>query len=144
MSVCEKNYVGLWEKSCRFVGKIVSVCGKNHVSLWEKSCRFVGKIMSVCGKNLLVRKLHRKIPENTPKKKPGIFTSICQGTASHNVYLTENSQELKTVQLQPYFLFSRPFLYIFGLWCMLVIQVIRMKTAQAIFTSCRSYRLNHI
>ena len=37
MSVCKKNHVDLWEKSCRFVGKIMSV-------LWEKSSRFVGKI----------------------------------------------------------------------------------------------------
>ena len=40
MSVCGKNHVSLWEKSCQFVGKIMSVCGKNHVGLWEK---FVGQ-----------------------------------------------------------------------------------------------------
>ena len=40
---CEKNHVGLWEKSCQFVGKFMLVCGKNHVGLWEKSRRFVGK-----------------------------------------------------------------------------------------------------
>ena len=53
-----KIHVGLWEKLCRFVGKITSVCGKNHIGLWEKSHWFVGKIMSVCGKNLFDRKLH--------------------------------------------------------------------------------------
>ena len=31
------------------------------------------------------------------KKNTEIFTSICRGTASHNVYLTENSPKLKTV-----------------------------------------------
>ena len=40
MSVCGKNHVGLWEKSCRFMEKIMSVCGKNYVGLWEK---FVGQ-----------------------------------------------------------------------------------------------------
>ena len=59
-----KICVGLWEKSRRFVGKIISVCGKNSVnkvkcwiisvSLWEKlgeqsivldnSRQFVGKV----------------------------------------------------------------------------------------------------
>ena len=106
MSVCGKNHVSLWEKSCQFVGIIMSVCEKNHVGLWEKSCRFggkschfVGKIMSVSGKNSLVRKLNRKKPAHTPKKNTGIFTSICRGTASHNVYLTEKSPTLKTVHV---------------------------------------------
>ena len=35
------------------------------------------------------------------KKNTGIFTSICRGTASHNVYLTENSPKLKTVYPSP-------------------------------------------
>ena len=58
-------------KSCSFVGKIMSVFGIIPVSLWEKfgeqsmvlnnSCQFVGKIT-------------------------GLFTSICRGTASHNVF----------------------------------------------------------
>ena len=87
MSVCEKNHVSLWEKSCQFVGKIISVCGKNHVGMWEKSSWFVGKIMWVCRKNLLVRKLHRKIPAHTPKKNTGLFMSICLSTASRKVYL---------------------------------------------------------
>ena len=48
-----KIHVGLWEKSCSFVGKIMSVCGIIPVSLWEKfgelsivldnSHQFVGK-----------------------------------------------------------------------------------------------------
>ena len=43
------------------------------------------------------RKLHRKIPAHARKKNTGLFTSICRGTASHNVHLTENSPKLKTV-----------------------------------------------
>ena len=57
---------------------------------------FPGKFTSVCGKNSLDGKLHRKIPTHAPKKNIGLFTSICQSTASHKVYLTENSRELKT------------------------------------------------
>ena len=51
----------------------------------------VVKFMSVmvCGKNSLDRKLHRKIPAHAPKNYTGLFTSICRGTVSHNVYLTE-------------------------------------------------------
>ena len=70
----------------------MSVCGKNHVS-------FMGKIMSVCGKNSLDSKSHWKIPADTPEKNTRLFTSICRGTALHNVYLTENSLKLKTVYL---------------------------------------------
>ena len=31
MSACGKNYVGLWEKSSQFLGKIKLVCGKNSL-----------------------------------------------------------------------------------------------------------------
>ena len=89
MSVCGKNHVGLWEKSCGFVGKIMSVCGKNNVSLWEKSCRFVGKI-------LWSENLTGKYPHIHRKKNTGLFTYFCQSTASHNVYLKEKSLKLKT------------------------------------------------
>ena len=83
MWVCGKSHVGLWEKSYQFVGKIMSVCGK---------------IMSVCGKNSLVRKLNQKIPAHTPRKKIRDYLRIFAKvhTASHNVYLKENSLKLKT------------------------------------------------
>ena len=48
-------------------------------------------------KFLLDSKSHRKKRTDAPEKNNGIFTSICRGTASHNVYLTENSPKLKTV-----------------------------------------------
>ena len=89
------------------MGKITLVCGKNSVnedkcwiipvSLWEKfsaqsivldnSRQFVGKIR-------WTQKTHWKIPADTPEKITGLFTSICRGTASHNVYLTENLPKL--------------------------------------------------
>ena len=43
-------------------------------------------------------KSHRKITTDTRGKNTGIFTSICRGTASHNVYVTDNSSKLKIVQ----------------------------------------------
>ena len=58
----------------------------------ENSRRFVGKIR-------WDSKSHRKIPHTCTGKNTGIFTSICRGTASHNVYLMENSSKLKTVCL---------------------------------------------
>ena len=45
-------------------------------------------------------KSHRKKRTDAPEKSTRIFTSICRGTASHNVYLTENSPKLKTVNPQ--------------------------------------------
>ena len=45
--------------------------------------------------------MHRKKRTDAPKKNNGIFTSICRSTASHNVYLTENSPKLKTVYPSP-------------------------------------------
>ena len=57
----------------------MSVGGLNHVGLWEKSCQFVEKIMSVCGKNLLDGKLHRKITQTcTEKKIPDYLRLIVQ------------------------------------------------------------------
>ena len=95
-----KIHVGLWEKSCSFVGKIMSVCGIIPVSLWEKfgeqsilldnSRQFVGKIQWTKVQCWI-------IPVSLWEKITGLFTSICRGTASHNVYLTENSPKLKTV-----------------------------------------------
>ena len=95
-----KIHVGLWEKSCSFVGKIMSVCGIIPVSLWEKfgeqsilldnSRQFVGKIQWTKVQCWI-------IPVSLWEKITGLFTSICRGTASHNVYLTENSPKLKTI-----------------------------------------------
>ena len=57
MSVCGENHVGLWEKSCRFVGKIKSV-------FWEKSSWFVGKIRWTENFNEKYTLIHRiKIPD---------------------------------------------------------------------------------
>ena len=49
----------------------------------ENSCRFGLKISL-------------KIPAQTPKKNTRLFTAICRGTASHNVYLTENLKKLNS------------------------------------------------
>ena len=85
MSFCGENHVGLWEKLCRFVGKIKSVFGKNQAGLWEK---FVGRKTSMKNTHLYTGKKYRII----------YVYSICRGTESQNVYLTENSLKLKTVQ----------------------------------------------
>ena len=58
MSVCGKNHVGLWEKSCWFVGKIMLVCVKNHVGLWEK---FVGQKTSLKNTHTCTGKKYRII-----------------------------------------------------------------------------------
>ena len=78
----------------------MSVCGIIPVSLWEKfgeqsivldnSRQFVGKIQWTKVQCWI-------IPVSLWEKITGLFTSICRGTASHNVYLTENSPKLKTV-----------------------------------------------
>ena len=63
----------------------------------ENSPWFVGKIcwnQNAAGK---YPQIHWKIPADTPEKNTRIFTSICRGTASHNVYLTGNTWKLKTV-----------------------------------------------
>ena len=82
-----------------YLQKIMSVCVKNHVLLWEKSCQFVGKIMSVCGKISFFRKLHGENTRTYTEKNTRLFSSICRGTASHNVYLMENLLKLKTVKM---------------------------------------------
>ena len=95
-----------------FRGKCMSsVCGKNSLDSKshriiptdtpENTHRYTGKYPQI----------HRKIPADTPDKNTGIFTSICRGTASHNVYLTENSSKLKTVQCHGIFClrFYHPF-----------------------------------
>ena len=59
--------------------------------------RFVGKIRWTQKATGKYPQIDRKIPADTPDKNTGIFTSICRGTASHNVYLTEKSPKLKKV-----------------------------------------------
>ena len=65
--------------------------------------RFVGKIRWTQKVTAKYPQIDRKIPADTPDKSTRIFTSICRGTTSHNVYLTENLPKLKTV----YMLFTK-------------------------------------
>ena len=98
MSACQKNHVSLWEKSCQFVVKIMSICGKNHVGLWEKSCQFCGKNqVGLWEKFVGLKKSLENTRRYTGKKYRIIYVYL--PTASHNVYLTENSSKLKTVYL---------------------------------------------
>ena len=69
-------------------------CSDIHM---ENSHQFVGKIHWTQKATRKYPQIHWKIPADTPEKNAGIFTSICRGTASHNVYLIENSWKLKTV-----------------------------------------------
>ena len=97
--------------SCVFVGKIMQLCRKNHVSLLDNSSQFVGKIrwtkysIVLDNSRQFVRKIPWTkvqcwiIPVSLWEKITGLFTSICRGTVSHNVYLTENSPKLKTVYI---------------------------------------------
>ena len=98
MSACPKNQVSLLEKSCQFVRKIMSICGKNHVGLWEKSCQFCGKNqVGLWEKFVGLKKSLENTRRYTGKKYRIIYVYL--PTASHNVYLTENSSKLKTVLL---------------------------------------------
>ena len=82
MSVCGKNHVSLWEKSCRHVGKIMSICGKNHVGLWGKSRQLVGKFTSVCGKN------HVGLWEKFVRRKNSLKnTHTCTGKKYQIIYV---------------------------------------------------------
>ena len=58
----------------------------NKSTVLDNSRQFVGYI-----------RWTENFTEKYPDKITGLLTSICRGTVSHNVYLTENSLKLKTV-----------------------------------------------